>query len=862
MFSFPRKIQLSDNRTEPLRVCSAPATLPQNGKKTSWVTITRVGSFTDPRYGRFEITAPMLLSMVKNFEAGVVGQDIFLDVNHVPGDGSAAKILKLSVEGNRLRGLVEWTDFGLKAVKERGFTYLSAEYHDNWQDNEAGQFHGATLLGAGLTVRPVIKRLDPVTLSCESDGQTFVLSELADDLITKAKQKMDKLQQFLKKLAEAGYSQTVIDSIKELGEASINENTDDATASAVITKLEATAKKLAQGEEAAKKLADATPAAGAPAEGKPAEGKKSLSEPDNTKTLSIDDVNDAVAKALSAREEEAKKLAQSRADNEKLLAEEIGKAEGLDDDLKKELAESAKALLPDNATAEQVKALAENQIKMGNQIAAAKQLSALGYTVGGTPHITVPDEGVKKLSGIYTENLRRTNIALALAEETSPFVKTVLSQFDRMFARELDAEAKMLAGSPQTNIGNTNLPYGVQREVIKEALHDLNILNLVQTLTDFTATATTQVPYEVREMGAVMNDGLVFEGQPIPFAGVRQEMDTAFVNQMKLALTVTNEVVHFTRTAAINWDALGRNIQSNARILRELVARRLMNEIQRSSDAFAAVNVADETVTANATSGVFKTEHFPVVRPYQALDLQGKPVGLAQNPITVKVGSNTVNAFDGSGRQSAGIYWRPVSFNQGVFQLVDEKGQPKAGQNGVKISYSRATNVVKFDMDLASGVKLGEHMNGLLRLVGSRKAMMDGQRYYRPDYLLMSPVLNDQITNASEFISDQKRNGTDTTGSGDLGKIKNIAAYGTNAPNTDLGDDRIIIGQRGLTTYTVVKPFSTGDLFELTDGSGHPLGKKAAYGEEYNAIYTPAPLRGACTSIVVFSSKDRAAIGA
>ena len=89
MFSFPRKIQLSDNRTEPLRVCSAPATLPQNGKKTSWVTITRVGSFTDPRSGRFEITAPMLLSMVKNFEAGVVGQDIFLDVKHVPGDGSA-----------------------------------------------------------------------------------------------------------------------------------------------------------------------------------------------------------------------------------------------------------------------------------------------------------------------------------------------------------------------------------------------------------------------------------------------------------------------------------------------------------------------------------------------------------------------------------------------------------------------------------------------------------------------------------------------------------------------------------------------------------------------------------------------------
>ena len=860
MSIFPRIIKLSKNtRTEPLRVCSAPATLPQSGKKTSWVTITRVGSFTDPRYGRFEITAPMLLSMVQNFDARVVGQDVFLDVNHKPGDGSAAKILNLSVEGNRLRALVEWTDFGLKAVKERGFTYLSAEYHENWQDNEAGLFHGATLLGAGLTVRPVIKRLDPVTLSCESDGSTLVLSELADDLITKAKQKMNKLQQLLKKLADAGYSKTVCASIKELGEAAINENTDDAAAEAVITKLEATAKTLAQGEEDAKKLAAAKPAASEPAAN---EGKMALSEPDPAKTLSMDDVNAAVAKALAERDDEAKKLAQGRAANEKLLSEEIGKGEGLSDELKKELAESAKALLPDNATAEQVKALAEHQIKMGNQMTASKQLAALGYTVSGTPHITVPDESTKQLSGIYTENLKKTGIALSLADKTSPFVNMVLSEFDRMFAREIHTEAKMLSDSTQGNMGNTNLPYGLQREVIKEALHDLNILNLVQTLTDFSATATTQVPYEVREMDAVMNDGLVFEGQPIPFAGVRQEMDTAFINQMKLALTVTNEVVHFTRSSAINWDALGRNIQSNARILRELVARRLMNEIQRSSDSFSAIDVPAESVNANAATGVFKTANFPVVRPYQSRDLQGGNIGQPKNPITVTVGALTIQAFDGSGEQSTGTYWRPVSFNQGVFQLVDEKGQPKASQNSVKIAYSRATNIAKFNIDLPSGVKLEDHLNGLLRLVGSRKAMMDGQRYYRPDYLLMSPVLNDQISNASEFIADQKRNGTDTTAGGDLGKIKNIGVYGTNAPNTDLGDDRIIMGQRGMTTYTVAKPFSTGDLFELTNGAGRPLGKKAAYGEEYNSIYTPDPLCMACTSIVVYSEKDRAAIGA
>lgn len=40
--------------------------------------MTRTGSFTDPRYDRFEITPTML--MVRNFEAGVCGQGVFVGV--------------------------------------------------------------------------------------------------------------------------------------------------------------------------------------------------------------------------------------------------------------------------------------------------------------------------------------------------------------------------------------------------------------------------------------------------------------------------------------------------------------------------------------------------------------------------------------------------------------------------------------------------------------------------------------------------------------------------------------------------------------------------------------------------------------
>ena len=138
--------------------------------------------------------------------------------------------------------------------------------------------------------------------------------------------------------------------------------------------------------------------------------------------------------------------------------------------------------------------------------------------------------------------------------------------------------------------------------------------------------------------------------------------------------------------------------------------------------------------------------------------------------------------------------------------------------------------------------------------------MMSGQRYENPNFALMSPVLNDQITNAEQFISSLKRDGSDTTVEGDLGKVKNIAVFGTNAPHTDMGDGRIILGVRGTTSYTIAKPFATGELIEATDAEGRPLGKKVAYGEEYNAIHTPKPIRGRYTSIVAYSKTGRDAI--
>ncbi len=834
-----------------IRLLSGTAALPSDGKATSWVTLTRTGSFTDPRYGRFEITRDMLLSMVRNFDAGTVGTDIFLDVNHQPGDGAAAKILRLSVEGERLRALVEWTPFGREAVKTRGFTYLSAEFSENYQDNEQGRLHGPVLLGAGLTVRPVIKRLDPVTLSCDSgaDSPVLIHPELAKTLLAEAEATMNKLlKALLDRLAAKQLSQTVIDTVKTLGEQTLPLAADEAGQQQIIGQLETHAVTLS--EAMASAAAGAAPTI-----------QLSMTAAGNV------DVAAEVTRILAEQASTARQLAETTDSRRKLLSDTIAAAAGLDDALKKELSESAANLVNGSWSEDQVRALAQNQIDAGNRVIAARTLSHLGYQPAGSPHVVVVNEGVKQLSELYRDMLGRTSMAGQLHLDAKapqhPFVAKVLSEFDRLHAHQLDNERKILLAQGATDMGSTSLPVGFQREVIREALSDLNVLALVQRLDDFSAKATTHIPYELRDVSQVMNDGVTYEGRPIAYAGVTQAMDIAYITPMKLALSVTNEVVHFTRGSGLNWDAMARNIESNARILRELVHRRICNELQRAADSYLAVPVVAESFTGqlNGAKHTIKTATFPVVRPFQPRDMAGNAVGLAENTVSVTLNSTVIGAFDGSGEQAAGTYYRWLSFNLGLLQFVNQAGVPVTPANtGTNtISYSRATNIVLFDMDPAGGATQEEHLNGLLQKVGSRKAMMSSQRYVRPDFLLMSETLNDTLTNAEQFITNRKRDGTDTTAQGDLESIKGLPSYGTNAPGIDLGDERILMGQRNVAAYTIAKPFVTGEPVEvLVDG--RPIGKKTAYGEEYNAITVPAPVRNRFTSVIAYSATARAAI--
>jgi phage I-like protein len=127
------------------------------------VEVLRTGRFSHPG-GEVEITRRMLAEMVLNFNAKTYGQNIFVDVAHKPSAGAAGEITQLWVDGDKLLASVEWTPYGLAAIRERGFRFLSAEFSTNWLSNELPrQLHGAVLLGAALTLRPAVKGLEAIT---------------------------------------------------------------------------------------------------------------------------------------------------------------------------------------------------------------------------------------------------------------------------------------------------------------------------------------------------------------------------------------------------------------------------------------------------------------------------------------------------------------------------------------------------------------------------------------------------------------------------------------------------------------------------------------------------------------------------
>ena len=223
--------------------------LAENNEPPREVQVLRVGTFFDPRYGQFQITKQMLLSMKKNFDDNVRKLSLAFDFKHESEDIAAGwfQTVNLRNDDTELWAEVEWTVEGARKLADRLFRYVSADFSANYIDNETLKEHGPCLLGAALTNRPVIKGMDPITLT-EGEGKM----DEKDKLIAQLQAKIADLEKQLKGGSEDKGEDMEMGKMKEAMAAKEKELAD---MKAKCSEYEAATKKAAEEKQLAEKKA-------------------------------------------------------------------------------------------------------------------------------------------------------------------------------------------------------------------------------------------------------------------------------------------------------------------------------------------------------------------------------------------------------------------------------------------------------------------------------------------------------------------------------------------------------------------------------------------------------------------------------
>ncbi len=851
----PRHLKLDTSAHEGAIRFLAGAVSLDGDKPSSWVTVTRTGTFRDPRYGEFEISREMLLAMKENFDRRVYGQDVMIDVAHRPDNGAAGKVVELMVDANKLRARVEWTPYGVDAIKNRGYLYLSAEYHEDWQDNEKRTKYGCVLLGAGLTIRPVVKHLDPVQLSEDYTGKTPTL--IAPDLQSKLLEEhktmwKDLIKALREKLGTLQLAEAVVAQILTLAEATVGKTTDKAVAEALIASFEA----------GGKQLAEAIAASGNK------DVKITLAIPDSLKAgMTEGDVKKLMEQLEKDRAAAAKTLAETLGARHRLLAETINAATGIPEADRQELIDAVKDLVTADTSEDVVKRLAATQISAGNKLVAARQLSGLGFAPQGSVHIEVV--GSQAINELQAEIDKRLGFATmpgqrryALSDGqqiagNKEIVEKALAMYDREHGRRLVAEHKQMKrlAAGDSLVSDVAVPASFERTVIREALYQLVGLGLCDVGTA-QFSAVVQLPYSYRDTAAAGKaDTRVYEGGSIKRAAVKQALEEARPIPQKIAFEVTDELRYLIGNGQINFDVVAENARNAIRIVGEDTEQLIFNEILNASDEQNAVEVNNEAVAnGDGAKTIFVLNNFPVVRPRKVFDLQGNQVGNTLYPIDVTVGGAAKVEYTGG--QAAGLYWK-LNANLGELEFVNELGAPSApaGAAAIVASYHYTGNVFKWDSDLGA-LKVDEKYDDFLYRFGLRKAVVE-DRAYMANVAVMSGTLRTQIEQARQFGANFKRAGTDLMADGNLGRIKDVPSFRSYAPGLNIGDVRTVLHERGTVRFRMLKPWTMGQLENQKDANGRFTGKKEAYGDQFIVVHTPSELRKAFTSMVVYGGAAR-----
>ena len=152
-----------------------------------------VGHFYDKRYGEVNITKDKIKQIVANF-GKVPAYEVPVKIGHDNGALSPGKVIGVQAKRDGLEITMVVDAETAKAINEKQYRYMSAEFDENYQNKETGEFVGAVLLGAALVNQPANPYMEPIILV--DDIQPVQKKEGSTNM-------NDELENMRKQLAEA-----------------------------------------------------------------------------------------------------------------------------------------------------------------------------------------------------------------------------------------------------------------------------------------------------------------------------------------------------------------------------------------------------------------------------------------------------------------------------------------------------------------------------------------------------------------------------------------------------------------------------------------------------------------------------------
>lgn len=130
--------------------------------KRSTIEVLRVGVVRDRG---LVVTEEMLDDYVKNWEEGVYGTEIQVDLRHDREGEAGAWVKRLYKENGKLLAEVEWTPLGEDKVAKKLYRYTSSELASEYPHWKTGEIIKNVFVGVALTNIPAMKGMEPISLS-------------------------------------------------------------------------------------------------------------------------------------------------------------------------------------------------------------------------------------------------------------------------------------------------------------------------------------------------------------------------------------------------------------------------------------------------------------------------------------------------------------------------------------------------------------------------------------------------------------------------------------------------------------------------------------------------------------------------